>query len=655
MTRKILLILLTIILALALTGCGGDKEPAASNTQGNTAQGNTAQGTTAKATKKPDEFNFVLNSTSEWARIVRYNGDAAAVTIPDKLGGKPVKEIGAYAFSFAPQITELNIPATVTKIDDPSFSDLPNLAKITVAEDNIGFAAIDDVLFHKKMKTIYCYPQGKAGDSYTLPDTITTIAAKAFYHSQLKSVTMPDTVTKILASAFEGSKIEQINLSAKLSQIYESAFADCTGLTSMVFPERVTSLAANSFKGCTGLTEIVVPANVGVMDAGAFDGCTGLKTIDIQTSSIQRVSANTFRGCSALESVSYNAAILGIGDEAFSGCASLKAFELTDGITTLGRSAFAGCSSLEGLYIPDTLVDIGAHALDGTKYLESLEGEFAVTGGGVLLAVRGESKEITVPAGVTHISFTRADVERVTVPDGVTVLNPGAFADCSALKAIELPASVTNIGVDAFRNCSALESFTVPAGTTSIGSGCFVNCIAVKEYSVAEGNVTFTSDQGVLYDNSRKLLIWYPSASAMTSYKMPYGPNGITDHAIENVPNLESFDAVEAQGTQSIDDYVFANCPKLKTVKFTENFARFGAHAFEGDTALSDFKLTPVMNIFGEYAFAGCTALGDQALSANLGKIGAGAFANTTGTYTVFDMTLSEEFVKTWNLNFVKK
>ena len=56
MTRKILLILLTIILALALTGCGGDKEPAASNTQGNTAQG-----TTAKATKKPDEFNFVLN------------------------------------------------------------------------------------------------------------------------------------------------------------------------------------------------------------------------------------------------------------------------------------------------------------------------------------------------------------------------------------------------------------------------------------------------------------------------------------------------------------------------------------------------------------------------------------------------------------------
>ncbi|MBR6299586.1 MAG: leucine-rich repeat domain-containing protein [Clostridia bacterium] len=646
MTRKLFLILLLVILALALTGCGGDKEPASTNTQG---------GTTAKATKKPDEFNYVFNSTSEWARIVRYNGEGAVVTIPDKLGGKPVKEIGANTFTSAQHVTELIIPASVTKIDDPSFSDLPNLAKISVAEDNIGFAAIDDVLFHKKMKTIYCYPQGKAGDSYTLPDTITTIAAKSFYHSQLKSVTMPDTVTKILTSAFEGSKIEQINLSVKLSQIYESAFADCAGLTSITFPERLTSLAASSFKGCTGLTEITVPANVGVMDAGTFDGCTGLKKVDIQTNSIQRVSANTFRGCSALESVTYKAAILGIADEAFSGCTSLKAFELTDAITTLGRNAFTGCSSLEGLYIPDTLVDIGAHALDGTKYLESLEGEFAVTGGGVLLAVRGENKEIAVPAGVTRISYTRADVERVTVPDSVTVLNTGAFMDCTALKAIELPASVTNIGLDAFKNCTALESFTVPAAATAIGSGCFENCTAMKEFSVAEGNVTFTSDSGVLYDNSRKLLIWYPSASAMTSYKMPYGPVGITDHAIENAVNLESFDAVEAQGTQSIGDYVFANCPKLKTVKFTENFSRFGAHAFEGDTALNDFKFTAVMTVFGDYAFAGRTALGNQAISANLGKIGIGALENTTGTYTVYDLTLGEEFVKTWNLNFVKK
>ncbi|MBR5384185.1 MAG: leucine-rich repeat domain-containing protein [Clostridia bacterium] len=654
MTRKVLLILLVVVLAFALTGCGGGDEKAPAATANNTA--NNTQGNAApQATKKLDEFNYVLNSTAEWARIVRYNGDATAVTIPEKLGGKPVKEIGAYTFVTAQQVTELNIPASVTKIDDPSFSDLPNLAKITVAEDNIGFAAIDDVLFHKKMKTIYCYPQGKAGDSYTLPDTITTIAAKAFYHSQLKSVVMPDTVTKILASAFEGSKIEQINLSAKLSQIYESAFADCSGLTSIVFPEKLTSLAANSFKGCTGLTEITVPANVGVMDAGAFDGCTGLKKVDIQTTSLQRVSANTFRGCSALESVSYKTAILGIADEAFSGCAALKEFELTDAIATLGRSAFAGCSSLEGLYIPDTLTDIGAHALDGTKYLESLAGDYAITGGGVLLAVRGEGKEITVPAGVTCISFTRADAERVTVPEGVTVLNAGAFTDCTALKAIELPASLTSIGADAFKNCTSLESFTVPAGTTAIGSGCFQNCTAVKEYNVAEGNVTFTSDSGVLYDNSRKLLIWYPSASAMTSYSMPYGPVGITDHAIENVANLESFNAVEAQGVQSIDDYVFANCPKLKTVKFTENFSRFGAHAFEGDTALSDFKLTAVMTVFGEYAFAGCTALGDQSVSANLGKIGVGTFENTNGTYTVFDLTLGEEFVKTWNLSFVKK
>ena len=630
MKRRVLLALLLALLIAVLCGCG-EKE------------------------KEVSEFSYVLNTTGEWARLVRYNGQGEQVTIPDTLGGKPVKEIGEKTFSFSPQVKELVIPASVTKIDDPSFCDLPKLEKITVAEENIGFAAVDNVLFHKKMKTVYCYPQGKTGDSYTLPDTITTIAGKAFYHAQLKEVMMPDTITKIQASAFEGSKLEKVKLSQKLSQIYERSFADCAALGEIVFPDKLTSIAAGSFKGCTALQEIIVPAGVGVLDAGAFEGCTGLKTVDVQGASIQRVSDNTFRGCASLERVNYAGTILGIGEEAFSGCAALQEFALTDAITTLGRGAFRGCENLQGLYIPDTLVDIGAHALDGTPYLESLTGDFAVTGGGVLLCTRGAEKTVTVPEGVVRVSFVREDVEQVTVPEGVTALSSGAFADCAALKQISLPASLTLIGNEAFRGCAALEEFTVPAGVTAIGDGCFLNCTGMKRYAVAPGNVTYTVDQGVLYDNSRKRLIWYPTASEMTSYTMPYGPNGINDHAIENVVNLESFDASTAQDVQAIGDYVFAGCKKLKSVKFTENFTRFGAHAFEGASALSDFKFTAVMTVFGEYAFAGCTALGNQTLSATLGKIMAGALEGTTGTYTVYDKTIAEEYVKTWNLSFNKK
>ena len=631
MTRGKWLALLLIVCALVLTACG------------------------EKEAEKSD-YAYVFNSTGEWVRLVRYNGEETQIVIPDTLSGKPVKEIGANTFSFSPQITQITIPAGITKIDDPSFCDLPNLAKITVAEDNVGFAAVDDVLFHKKMKTVYCYPQGKTGDTYALPATITTIGSKAFYRSGLKEITLPDAVTKILASAFEGSgQLKTVTLPQKLSQIYESAFAGCGALESVAFPEKLTSIAANSFKNCVALKEIVVPANVGVMDAGAFDGCRNLKTAEVRTASVQRVSDRTFRGCESLETVTYAGNILGIGEDAFAGCAALRAFALTDSITTVGRRAFAGCESLEDLYIPDTLLDIGAHALDGTPYQAGLAGEFAVTGGGVLLEARGAGEEITVPQGVSRVAFTRADVKKVTVPEGVTALNSGAFADCASLETIVLPPSMTAIGAEAFKNCAALTEFTVPQALASLGEGAFMGCTGMKEYSVAPGNTTYMADKGVLYDNSRKTLIWYPSASEMTSYAMPYGPVGITDHAIENAANLESFDASGAQEVQTIGDYVFANCAKLKSVKFTENFSRFGAHAFEGCAALSDFKFTAIMTVFDEYAFAGCTALGNQQLSASLGKITAGALEGTTGTYTVFSMSLGEEYVKTWNLNYTRK
>lgn len=630
--NKWMLVLLMCVTALLVSGCGESK------------------------IEETADYAYVLNSTGEWVRLVRYTAAATEVVIPDALGGKPVKEIGANTFAFSPDVTSITIPASVTKIEDPSFSSLTKLSSIKVAEGNVGFVAVDNVLFHKKMKTVYCYPQGKTGDTYVLPDTITTIGAKAFYQSRLKEITFPEKVTKVLAGAFQGSKqLTTVHYSEKLSQIYESAFADCVSLKQVVFPESLTSIAAGSFAGCVSLTEIVVPARVSVLDAGAFDGCKALTKADILTSSVQRISSNTFRGCEKLTAVTYAAEILGVGDEAFKGCASLQELRLTDAVATIGRSAFEGCVALKELYIPDGLVEIGAHALDATPYQEALTGDFAVTKSGVLLAARGSSTEITVPSDVKRIAFTRADVTSVIVPEGVLTLSSGAFADCTALKEISLPSSLTAIGQEAFKNCSSLSSFTAPAGLAALGDDCFVGCTAVTDYNVAEGNLIFMADKGVLYDNSRKCLIWYPSASPMTSYTVVYGATNITAHAVQDANNLEIFDVSVAQDIQEIGDYVLSNCKKLKTVKFTENIVKFGAHAMEGDAALTDFSLTPSMTNFGDFAFSGCTGLGDQVLSSSLGKMGENVFKDTVCTFTVHRLTQAEEYVKTWDLKYTLK
>lgn len=153
--RRFILAALLVLMTMLLTGCGG---------------GGSEQPTVATT----EEFAYVLNSTNEYARLVRYNGTNEAVVIPDTLGGKPVQEIGQYAFLDAAHVTSISIPATVKKIEDLSFHTLPKLATITVAEENISYAAVENVLYHKKMGTVYCYPQGKTGDTFTLPETVKT-------------------------------------------------------------------------------------------------------------------------------------------------------------------------------------------------------------------------------------------------------------------------------------------------------------------------------------------------------------------------------------------------------------------------------------------------------------------------------------------------
>ena len=54
----------------------------------------------------------------------------------------------------------------------------------------------------------------------------------------------------------------------------------------------------------------------------------------------------------------------------------------------------------------------------------------------------------------------------MTIGEGVTTIDYGAFEGCTALKSIVIPESVTAIYYEAFRGCTALTSieFENPAG-----------------------------------------------------------------------------------------------------------------------------------------------------------------------------------------------
>ena len=113
------------------------------------------------------------------------------------------------------------------------FNDCAKLTEINVAPENAYYSSIDGVLFNRDKTTLVMYPKGK-GDSYTVPDGVTTIGTYAFAWSDIADVTLPDSLTNI----------------------GPWAFICCYDLTKVTIPAHVTSLDIGAFHGCTSLSEI---------------------------------------------------------------------------------------------------------------------------------------------------------------------------------------------------------------------------------------------------------------------------------------------------------------------------------------------------------------------------------------------------------------
>ncbi len=240
---------------------------------------------------------------------------------------------------------KIEVPKTITTIDKSEFSGCDKLTSITVDKNNANYASQDGILYNKAKTEFICIPKGVTG-KIEVPDSITEIGGGAFSGcSSLTSIIIPDSVTTIGYQAFSGcSGLESITLPfvgeskestsnthfgyifgaynyydnyshvpASLKtvvitggQIGDYAFSICSGLTSIVIPDGVTSIGGSAFSICSGLTSIVIPDGVTSIGESAFSGCSGLtgvyyngtesewKNISIGSYAFYKVSATRY-------------------------------------------------------------------------------------------------------------------------------------------------------------------------------------------------------------------------------------------------------------------------------------------------------------------------------------------------------------------------
>ena len=533
-----------------------------------------------------------------------------------------------------------------------------------------------------------------------IPASVTKIDHLAFIDSSLQTITIPDNVKEIGDGIFQNCKLlRTVNLPKDIKRIEESMFYDCSSLTELVIPDAVEEIGQYAFWG-TSIRRIRIPKGVSVIDNDCFSHCDDLEAIDVDKDnpnyssekgilmnkersrilcypynkdvshlvipdgvleielsrfsrnyaklgklrileipqSVESIPDNYFKDCVNLQSVIISEGVTHIGEHSFANCRKLRevtipgsvktigkgAFEncrslnkitIAQGVISIGDEAFKNCISLEDVSIADSASEIGNEAFYGCKSLSTVVLPEGLKRIAVRLFYNCESlREMTLPKGVIEIctqAFQNCkNLCDVTIPDRVTIISSWAFYGCSSLKSVVIPKGVTEIGYFTYSNCISLESIIIPQGVTkvkdafpdctslvniyipdsvaNIDSSTFDGCISLQSITVSGNNPCYSSVDGILYSKDMKRLI-----------KVPEG--------------LKSEEIIVPEGVIELEPGSFRDMERVFHIKLPDSLTIIGNCAFSGCRSIREIhlpgSLSKLGNRYGRNIFDDCFSL----------------------------------------------
>ena len=220
-----------------------------------------------------------------------------------------------------------------------------------------------------------------------------------------------------------------------------------------------------------------------------------------------------------------------------------------------------------------------------------------------------------------------------------------------------------------FLGCTSLASITIPNSVTYIDEEVFYGCTSLAEINVGSDNANYSSENGVLFNKAKTVLIKYPAGKTNTEYVIPNSVYGIREEVFENCTSLTSITIPDSvtiiavgafYGCESLTeisvssenaDYssengVLFNKDKTKIVRYPvgkkdlsysipDSVTSIGEEAFRYCALLTSVTIPDGVTSIGEGAFGDCTSLTSITIGNGVTSIGRIAFSDCTSLTSV--------------------
>ena len=348
----------------------------------------------------------------------------------------------------------------------------------------------------------------------------------------------------ILSNTYENGK-GVIKFDGEVTKIGKEAFKSCSRLTNIVLPESVTSIGSYALSYCNNLTTINIPDGVKSIGGNAFQNCDALTDVTLGNN-LTSIEGYAFYGCNSLSNITLPNNLASIGNSAFA-FTPITTIVIPESVTSIGTSAFSSCSKLaevyckattppagggnmfdsnaidRKIYVPNEVVETYRNALHWMDYAQYIVGYDFTTGeesdaapaNYKIIYTSTDGNVVTLYKtdvfGANIVSNTYKNGQGVITFDGeVTAIAYEGFKFCANIQTVTLPSSISVIDGDAFYNCTSLHSVYCSSTTPpDCRYGAFGGNAADRKIYVPTSSVDSYKNAGEYWSDYASAIVGY--------------------------------------------------------------------------------------------------------------------------------------------------